>query len=251
MFIDAEKFHYQNDLSFFLCLKLIYPDGKVMFNEDDLIFLEFICQISSRKTTLKYIQLLLESNFLRYNEKTEYYILKSFESIRQFHDWKVRSAFPVSLSNFKKVKAITGAVIYGYLHKDFWRKLKKEKSVQIKGSTYHFPLDSSELINKYAPVSVNGIFKIFGISISSASRLKKIARNEGFIKVKKNFEKSFIKNKLELNYFNKYSDSKTNLFIRDGENVMQSIDTICPRFYFLKRPKLKTYNKGIIRGKVM
>lgn len=244
MFIDAEKFHYQNDLSFFLCLKLIYPDGKVMFNEDDLTFLEFICQISSRKTTLKYIQLLLESNFLRYNEKTEYYILKSFESIRQFHDWKVRSAFPVSLSNFDKVKAITGAIIYGYLHRDFWRKLKREKSVQIRGCTYHFPLDTKNIINSYAPVSVIGVSKIFGISTASASRLKKAAIKADFIKVKKNFEKSFTENKTELLLYNKYADYKTNMFYRDGEYKSQSIDTICPQFYFQKRTKLKTYNRG-------
>ena len=248
MFIDSERFHYQNDLSFFLCLKLLYPDGKVMFNEDNFTFLEFICQISTRKTTLKYLQLFLELNYIRYNEKTGYYLLNSFESIRQFHDWKVRLAFPVSLSNFKKIKAITGAIIYGYLHRDFWRKLKREKSVQIKGSTYHFPLNSSDLINSYAPVSVLGVCKIFSISISSAFRLKKAAQVEGYLKVKKNFEKSFIKSKAELNLYNKYSDFKTNIFYRDGEYMMQSIDTVCPQFYFQRRPKLKTYNKGIIRG---
>ncbi len=244
MFIDAEKFHYQNDLSFFLCLKLVYPDGKVKLNEDDLTFLEFICQISSRKTTLKYINLFLELNFLRYNEKTGYYLLSSFESIRQFHDWKVRSAFPVSLSNFDKVKAITGAIIYGYLHRDFWRKLKREKSVQIRGCTYHFPLDTKNIINSYAPVSVIGVCKIFGISIASASRLKKAAIKEDFIKVKKNFEKSFTENKTELLLYNKYADYKTSMFYRDGEYRLQSIDTICPQFYFQKRTKLKTYNRG-------
>jgi hypothetical protein len=244
MFIDAEKFHYQNDLTFFLCLKLVYPDGKVMLNEDDLTFLEFICQISSRKTTLKYINLFLELNFLRYNEKTGFYLLNSFESIRQFHDWNVRSAFPVSLSNFDKVKAITGAIIYGYLHMDFWRKLKREKSVQFRGCTYHFPLDTKKIINSYAPVSVLGVNKIFGISIASASRLKKAAKEEGFIKVKKNFEKSFTENKTELLLYNKYADFKTNMFYRDGEYVLQSIDTICPQFHFQKRSKLKTYNRG-------
>jgi hypothetical protein len=122
--------------------------------------------------------------------------------------------------------------------------LKREKSVQIRGCTYHFPLDTKNIINSYAPVSVIGVSKIFGISTASASRLKKAAINEDFIKVKKNFEKSFTENKTELLLYNKYADYKTSMFYRDGEYRLQSIDTICPQFYFQKRTKLKTYNRG-------
>lgn len=239
MFIDAEKFCYQNDLTFFLCLKLMYPDGKVQLTEQNLLFLEFVCQIKSRKTTLRYITLLLEINFIRINYTTGFYLINSFENIRQFHGWESRWAFSVSLSNFTKVKAITGAIIYGYLHKDFWRKVKREKSVQIRGCTYHFPQDSSNLINKYAPVSVIGVNKIFDISIATASRLKKAAQKEGYIKVKKNFEKTFTEDKTVLFLFNKYNDFKDNLVYRDGEYKLQSIDTICPQFYFQKRIKLE------------
>ena len=122
--------------------------------EDELLFIELIEEIRCRKTSLGYIQFLREKGWLMFNEKTGYYLLKSFERIRRENNWEVNLAFQINNSSYKNIKAVTGAVIYGYLHKDFWRKLKRKKSVRLKGSTYHFLSPKLNYKEKPAPVSV-------------------------------------------------------------------------------------------------
>jgi hypothetical protein len=238
MFIDAQKFVYQNELKFFLLLKLMYREGKVQLNEKDLQFIEYVEQIKTRATTEKYIRLLLELGYIKLNDKTGYFILNSFDKIRLFHEWDVRLAFPIDYSNYYKTQAVTGAVIYSYLHKDFWRKVKREKSVQIKGSTYNFPTPTFNYKKQYAPVSVIGVNKIFEISNSTASRLKKAAADEKFIKLKMNFSKPILNLKMEKELINLY-DSPKNIVFKGGAYHLQLIDTIYPLFYFIKRKKLK------------
>jgi hypothetical protein len=239
MFIDAQKFGYQKDLSFFLFLKLLFRNGKAKLDNQELQFIEYVEQIKCRKTTLRYISLFLELRFFSYNERTGYYTINSFDKIRQFHNWDVRLAFPIDYSNYKKIQAVTGAVIYGYLHKDFWRYVKREKSVQIKGSTYHFLSNTFNYKKQLAPVSVFGVNKIFDISISTASRLKNAAFNEGLIKLKKNFG-DIVKNKTIMQLYLEYNDKRNNIVFHDGDYRLQLIDTIYPLFFFIKRTNLKT-----------
>lgn len=239
MFIDAQKFGYTKELQFFLLLKLLFRQGKAKLNNDDLRFIEYIEQTKLRRTTTNYIQRLLELNFINHNTKTGYYSINSFDKIRHFHDWKVRLAFPIDLSNYNKIQAVTGAVIYGYLHKDFWRYVKREKSVQIKGSTYHFLSNTFNYKKQLAPVSVIGVNKIFNISIATASRLKTAAYNEKFIKLKKNFGDA-IPDKQLMKLVLKYNDNANNIVFHKGQYRLQLIDTVCPLFYFIKRTNLKT-----------
>lgn len=239
MFIDSQKFGYQKDLCFFLFLKLTFTEGKVKLDSKRMLIIEYMLQIKCRKTTLRYIQLLLELKFLTFNERTGYYIINSFDKIRKFHDWKVRLAFPIDFSTYNKIQAVTGAVIYGYLHKDFWRKVKRKISVQIKGCTYNFPSPTFNYKKQLAPVSVIGVSKLFKISIATASRLKTAAHKEGFIKLKKNFEDIKIDVSL-LVQIQKYNDLNDNIVFHKNDYRMQLIDTVYPLFYFLKRTRLKT-----------
>lgn len=238
MFIDAQKFGYQKDLSFFLLLKLIFRSGKARLDNQDIQFIEYLEQIKCRKTTLRYISLFLELGFISYNGKTGYYTINSFDKIREFHNWNVRLAFPIDYSNYKKTQAVTGAVIYGYLHKDFWRKVKSKKSVHIKGSTYNFPTSTFNYKKHYAPVSVIGVNKIFDISIATASRLKNTAFKEGLIKLKKNFG-DIVKHKNLMQLYLEYNDKRNNIVYHDGEFRLQLIDAIYPLFDFIKRKNMK------------
>ncbi|MFT5244460.1 MAG: hypothetical protein ACI8QQ_002400 [Psychroserpens sp.] len=239
MFIDAQKFGYQKDLSFFLLLKLIFRTGKARLDNQDLQFVEYVEQIKCRKTTIRYISLFLELGFISYNGKTGYYTINSFDKIRQFHNWDVRLAFPIDYSNYKKIQAVTGAVIYGYLHKDFWRCVKREKSVQIHGSTYSFLSNTFNYKKQYAPVSVIGVYKIFDISIATASRLKNAAFKEGLIKLKKNYG-NIVNNKSIMQLCLEYNDKRNNIVFNNGKYRLQLIDTVYPIFYFIKRTNLKT-----------
>jgi len=237
MFIDAQSNNYSKELKCFLLLKLIYPSGKAQLNSEALQFIQLVEAINSRKTLDKYIKFLMEIGWISYNQKTQFYVFKSFDKIRKDNNWEVRLAFQIDFNNYYKIKAVTGAVIYGYLHKDFWRKVKKQKSVQLKGSTYHFLSPKFNYKKQYAPVSVNGVMQLFNISTATASRLKNEAFNEGLIKLKKNYSKTPINKKI-MQYYLDYNDMKQSIAYTNGKYRLQLIDTLYPLFYFTKRKSL-------------
>ena len=239
MFIHAQQKGYAKKLQFFLSLKLLYRSGKTKLNHRELQFLELTEEIGSRKTTLKYIDFFIKKGWLQLNTSTGYYIIKSFERIRKEEGWKVRLANPVDFDSYRNIKAITGAILFGYLHMDFWRKVRRKKSVQIKGSTYHFLSPKFNFQKSPAPVSVLGMQLIFNISPSTASRLKAKAREDNLLKVKKNFG-YIILNKKAMELCNKYNDKRNNIVYFNGNYRFQLIDTVLPLFLLVKRQKLKT-----------
>jgi len=245
LFIDAQQKSYAKKLRFFLLLKLLYNCGKTKLEEDELLFIEFIEEIRCRKTSLDHIQFLREKGWLFYNEKTGYYLLKSFERIRRENNWEVNLAFQIDISSYKNIKAVTGAVIYGYLHKDFWRKLKRKKSVRLKGSTYHFLSPNFNYNEKPAPVSVLGISKIFNTSPSTATKLKNEAVRNKLLFVQKNYSAG-IPNKKAMELCIKYQEAPNTMVFRNRANRFQLIDTVYPLFHFKKLKKWKTYSKGYI-----
>jgi len=238
MFLDAQQKGYAKKLQFFLSLKLIYRSGKTKLSNRELQFLELTDLIGSRKTTLKYIDFLIKKGWLRLNTKTGYYIIKSFDRIREEEQWKVRLAFPVDFNSYRNIKAITGAILYGYLHRDFWRKLRRKKRVQIKGSTYQFLSPKFNFHQAPAPVSVFGIHKIFKISPSTASRFKTEAEKKKLLKVKKNYG-PIVTNKKAMERCIKYNNSRNNIVYFKGYFRFQLVDTILPLFLLNKRQKLK------------
>ena len=244
LFIDAQQKNYAKKLRFFLLLKLLYFCGKTRLEEDELLFIEFIEEIRCRKTSLGYIKFLREKSWLFYNKKTGYYLLKSFERIRRENNWEVGLAFPIDSSSYRNIKAVTGAVIYGYLHKDFWRKLKRKRSVRIKGRTYHFLSPKFNYQEKAAPVSVLGICKIFNISQSTATKLKKEAVMHKLLFVQKNYSVG-IPNKKAMELCIKYQEAPNTMVFRNGANRFQLIDTVYPLFHFKKLKKRKTYIQAI------
>lgn len=239
LFIDAQQQGYAKKLQFFLALKLLYKCGKAKLDDGELLFLELTEEIGSRNTSLKFIAFLVEKGWLQYNNKTGYYIIKSFERIRSENNWRVRLSYAVDFNSYRNIKAITGAIIYGYLHKDFWRKVRRKKSVQIKGSTYHFLSPHFNYKEAPAPLSVLGIGTIFQISTATASRLKKCALKHKLLEVQKNYG-AFIPNKKAMELCLDYNDKPNNIVFVEGSYRFQLIDTILPLFLFKKRQKLKT-----------
>lgn len=217
----------------------MYRHGKSTLTNDDLVFVEYSLKIKSRTTTLKYLSKLRKLNFIVYNKTTQYYIFKSFDRIRKENDLINRLAYPFTYSDLDRINAITGAVIYSYLHKDFWRKVKREKVVHLKGSTYFFLSHKFNYKKHSAPVSVNGVKRLFEVSKSTASRLKNEATNCGLIKLTKNYSIYAVDKKAMQEYL-KYNDYKQTVVYKDGIYRLQLIDTILPLFYFTKRNSLET-----------
>ena len=236
LFIDAQENNYVSALKTFLTIKLLYPNGKSKLNNKEKLFIQFVLQIT-RKTLNTHIQLLINKQWLILNTKTNFYQIKAFDKIREEKSWTVRLAFKVYHSNIQNIQAITGAVIYGYLHKDFWRKVKRKKVVQIKGCTYCFLSPRFNYKEQYAPVSVYGVNQLFNISTATASRLKNSAFKEKYIKLKKNYSdpipgQSGIKEMVSM------FETESNLVFKKGKYRQQLIDTTYPNFHFKKRKSL-------------
>lgn len=238
LLVDAQQNGYGKKLRFFLLLKLMWPAGKTRLGRRNLQFIELVDQIRTRKTTKTYIRFLLDKGWLVYNSRTGYYILKSLDRIRKENQWKVRWAIPVHLGNYSNLKAITGAVIYGYLHKDFHRKFRRKKSVSVKGDTSNFHPSSFSGRTQTAPVSVYGAANLFDISVSTASRLKHAAEKENYLKVKKNYGESFVDKRSMMKSLD-YNDRKMNIVFHKGKYRFQLIDSVFPLFLFIRRQKLK------------
>ena len=145
----------------------------------------------------------------------------------------------MDIDSYKSIKAITGAILYGYLHRDFWRKVRRKKSVQIKGRTYHFLSPKFNPQDSPAPLSVLGTGSIFQISPSTASRLKDLAQKEHLLEVQKNYG-TIVPNKKAMDLCLKYNDKRNNIVFHQGNYRLQLIDTVLPLFLFKRRPKLKT-----------
>ena len=237
LLISAQQEHYVSRLRFFLLLKMIYPQGKSRLSWGEMRAIQQVLRIKSEKTIKSYVRFFEKKGWLRLNTKTGYYLIKSFDRIRDDNNWRMRSAILLLPLDLYRLKAFIGAGIYIYLHSLYLKRQREKESVQKKGRTYHFLL-SGRNRRKAVPVSVNGVEKIFKISKAIASRLKKAAEKERLLKVKKNFSKALPKQILQGCL--KYNDLPQNVVCRKRKYRLQLTDTITPLFSFTRRKKMKT-----------
>lgn len=231
----------ENPFQLFLILKLLYPEGKLKFTKDEINFLALVLKVHP-KTIRANAKRLINLNWIRLNTKTTYYLINSFDRLRKNNNWKSRASIEINVNNVYNIRAILGATLYTYLHKDFWRKVKssKEKSVRIKQRTYHFLFPSFNFKLEAAPISVNGVNAIFNISQAKASRIKTIATVEKLIEVQKTYRKIQI-SKFDLEGLKQFTSITTNnIIFREGNYYLQEIDHIIPLIPIRKRKKLET-----------
>ncbi len=229
----------ENPFQLFIILKLVFPEGKLKFTKYEINFLALVLKVHP-KTISANAKRLIKLNWIRLNTKTTYYLILSFDRLRVDNDWKSRASIEINANNVYNIRAILGAALYTYLHKDFWRKVKKEKFVQIKQRTYHFLFSSFNFKLEAAPIAVNGINALFNISQSKASRVKKLAAIEKLIEVQKAYTKIKI-SKFDLDGLKQFTSITTNnIIFRDGNYYLQEIDHIIPLIPIRKRKKLKS-----------
>jgi transposase len=215
----------------------MYPQGKSRLSWGEMRAIQQVLRVKSEKTVQSYVRFYEEKGWLRFNKRTGYYIIKSFEGIREENDWRMRNAILLLPLDLYRLKAFVGAGIYAYLHSVYLKRQREKESVQKKGRTYHF-LQSCQNRKTAAPVSVNGVEKIFKISKAIASRLKKAAEKEKLIKVKKNYSRPISKKTMQCCL--KYSDLPQKIVFRRRRYRLQLTDTITPLFSFTRRQKMKT-----------
>ncbi|SDL64315.1 hypothetical protein SAMN04488034_10731 [Salinimicrobium catena] len=238
LLISSQEEHYVSRLRFFLLLKMLYPQGKTKLSCGELMAIKHVLRIKSEKTLRSYLKFFEQKGWIRLNTRTGYYIIKSFDKIRSENNWRSRSAMVLRPLDLLKLKAFVGAGIYAYLYKAFLRRLKKQKSVLIKGRTYHF-LHFRLNRDLAVPVSVHGVSKIFNISPALASRLKCAAARENLLEVQKNYSKRAVQ-KRPMQLCLKYNDHPQNIVYHNGASRLQLIDAVIPLFSFTRRKKMKT-----------
>lgn len=221
----------------FLFMKLLYKNGKAQFTKVEVAAISQMMGYKDVRQVSSHIDKLLRLKWLRRNSVTGYYQICSFDKLRVENDWESRASVECCLKDLTNIRAFIGGVIYTYLHKSFWRRVKKEKSVQLKGSTYHFLFPSFNFKMSYAPIAITGVNKMFNISISKASYLKREAARCGYIKLKKNYSETVV-SKADLKVLTKYDDFQKNIVFHKGKYCLQLIDSILPQMPIRKRKKL-------------
>lgn len=238
MCIWVAQHNQEQVLQFFLFIKWLYKSGKLKFSTLELQAIASMMNYSDVRPIQKHIDTLLEWGWLRLNEKTGFYLIASFDRLRIKYDWESRASIECTLKEIKNIRAHVGAAIFAYQHKDFWRKVKREKIVRIKGRAYHFLSPSFNYSKQFAPIATTGIEALHNISKSKASTLKIAAAKAGYILVKKDFDTTY--SDADINLLIKYCDAPQNLRKLNGKVVLQLIDLVLPKISIRKRHKLGT-----------
>lgn len=229
----------ENEFQFYLLLKLLYRSGKLKLTNPESSALQSILGFKQRRSVRSLLDQLIALEWVRLNEKTGYYIIKSFDCIRKEYEWESRVSTLITLRDLNHLNAHIGASLYTYLHKIFWKKVKREKSVRLKGSTYHFLSPTFNYLNQPAPIAVTGIESLFKISKSKASRLKRAALDKNFIEVKKSYIKQE-HSETEIKLMVKFEILPSHVSKFKGSFYLQSIDLITPKINLVKRRSLGT-----------
>lgn len=219
----------------FLLLKFIYKAGHTKLTKEQISFLALTLNVNT-KTIHNNVKKLRCLKWLRLNTKTKNYSIVSFDSIRKIHQFRSRASIEAVYYDVFRINALLGGAIYTYLHKDFWRKVRKKRSVRLKGRTYHSHTSSFNYKLHEAPISVYGVSKIFNISTAKASRLKNQAKRHQFINVRKNYKILEGYEKFEVYYSEELPENFT---LNNNKYALQGIDHILPNFSIRKRKKLK------------
>lgn len=223
----------------FLHLKMQYQTGKARLSKIEMLGMCQVMGVKNIKTLKTHLNKLYSLGWIKYNKKSDYYLINSFERIRRHYDWESRASIAFNYSEIKNIFALVGGAIYTYQFYDFWRKVKREKIVRLMGRTYNFLSPSFNFREHHAPVATTGIEALYGISQSKASRIKRAAFRSSIILVKKDFKKlNFSRSDIKL--MMKYGNLPKSVKQKKGSFYLQLIDLVLPTKRIKRRPKLTT-----------
>lgn len=132
------------------------------------------------KTIQRYFTTLKKRNWIGYDSDSKIYFIRGFDRICFQESLEGRTGARINHEDLGKLKEFVLAVNIGYFAVRQRAKVWKYLSEQIKGRSV-----PRNLLPTFYPVSNESISKIFGCSLSTASRWKKEAWDSGFLKVLK------------------------------------------------------------------
>lgn len=237
MCIWVAKHNLEKPFQLFLFLKLLYREGKTKMSPIELQAIAQLMGFADTRPVKKHLKKLEELEWIRKNERTGFYIFVGFDKLRLKHDWESRASVYVRLKEINNLFAFIGAAIFTYQHKDFWRKVKRERSVRIKGRTYHSLSPSFNFKRHHAPIATTGIKALHGISTSKVSEMKIEAHKLGYISVRKDFEE-LPYTRDEINVMIKHADLPRHIRKINQKFFLQLIDLVLPNIDVKRRHKL-------------
>lgn len=200
--------------------------GQLRINTDVIHTVAGILEIHPR-TVQRSIKFLINRKWIGYNPVSEIHHIRGFDAIRIIEKIKPRRGYWFSICLIKNLKGfVIAACITDLINRQKTRwgaEARVRKRVRSKQkATASLPL--------FFPVSTVAMAKIYGISLCTASNYRKVAKNQGFIEIRKNC-KRFLPQKLKVDskhlpLVRKFADDDGYHFAQYGEVWTRGSDMI-------------------------
>ena len=206
--------------------------GKRLITQNDRINFSVDLDLKTTKTISNHFKKLLSLNWIGYNPKSKYYFIRSFDRVKEIENLDYRTAAEFDPKEIRKFKAfIIGAVI-GYLvnsqKKDRRHEPKKTRKYCSKPGRHpsYFPISSEVLAN------------ILNVSQSTAHSYILLAKNAGYIRMKKN---NLEPTGISVSHYQgiKRTYPELNLRIKNNQLFIQKANRYAPNIHFKTRKKTK------------
>jgi Mn-dependent DtxR family transcriptional regulator len=209
--------------------------GKMKINREELKTIAKELSLKSEKTVQNNLNKLIEKNWVGYNDESGIYFIRGLDLMRKEIVSKFRVAARFDTADILKFKAFIAGAFIGNLAN--WQRRKKRATERNFGRSKQIARQSSG----YFPVSTVAMAKILNISVSTAFILRELAREAGYIYVKKNLKPIPVKARY-IKHFKKANEDIANRVIKyRGQLHLRESDLIQAGIYFKSRKKIETY----------
>lgn len=212
--------------------------GKIKRGDIDYRGIASVLGLKSGRTVRNNLKILLDKNWIGYNNKTEIYFIRGFEAIRRIHNFKAKTAAEFDTKDIRNIKAfLAGAKIAHLVNRQKKRKRATEPN---KGGSNQIARKTS----LYWPVATKPLARMLGVSISSAHLLKALAQRAGFADILRSYQKTGLKPNHKVPLKIGAPEIAHKVRVINDEVVIQGVDLIMPNVRLKCRKKLESYVKG-------
>ena len=212
--------------------------GKVKKRDMDLQSIGEAIGLTSERAVKNNLKILLEHNWLGYNKRSKIYFIRGFEKIGKFCGIQSTTAAEFDSREIGKLKAFMAAAKIGYLINC---QKRNERVIELKcGGSNHVTRKSSG----FYPVANEALAKILGISISTAYELKQMAKNAGYIEIRKTFIKTGLQADHAAIMKECIPEHAKKIIVRDNALLLQGKDMVRCKIHYTNRKKRETYIVG-------
>ena len=195
----AEKHGIHNALAFYLALK--FQDDKFRLNCPKYKAAYLLADIKDSRSRKKYLNTLIELNWIGYNPTSKVYHVNGTQKIRRFFGFEKRTAVKIFKKDLTEIRTFTFAAILCYrllvigkakkkkASEDKERAPEKKRGVKKRFASkeviFDLENDLLDLNADHVGMSVKKMGELYDLSPSTCSELKKKVQDLGYIKYRK------------------------------------------------------------------